>query len=293
MLPILFTVPTPWGPQPIYSYGVLLGLSLIAGFQIAVRVGSQKDGLDENLLGNAALVAAVTGVLGARILYVLENRELLAESHTNWFDVTSGGVTAYGGFMGGLIGVALFVAWKRVPLTAVGDAAAPALAAGTVLTRIGCYLYGCDFGSPLSVNSAGWLKKLGTFPHWHYDKLRVYGSPAFLHHVDRYGLSRDAAASLPVHPTQLYEALAALVLLGLSLFLLQKRSFRGQVILVTAMGYGVFRFLIEYLRDDPERGQAFGFSSAQLISLALVPLCAFGYSVLNAQARRARWTELE
>src|SRR5262249_15618950 len=98
---------------------------------------------------------------------------------------------------------------------------------------------------------------------------------------------------LPVHPTQLYEALAALVLLGLSLALLRKRSFRGQVILVTAMGYGVFRFLIEYLRDDPERGQAFGFSSAQLISLALVPLCAFGYSALNAKARRARWTELE
>src|SRR5215475_4173995 len=117
MLPILFTVPMPWGPQPIYSYGVLLGLSLIAGFQIAVRVGSQKDGLDENLLGNAALVAAVTGVLGARALYVLENRELLAESHTHWFDVTSGGVTAYGGFIGGLVGVALFAAWKRVPLT--------------------------------------------------------------------------------------------------------------------------------------------------------------------------------
>jgi phosphatidylglycerol:prolipoprotein diacylglycerol transferase len=91
-----------------------------------------------------------------------------------------------------------------------------------------------------------------------------------------------------VHPTQLYEALAALALLGLSLLLLRRRSFRGQVILSTAMGYGVLRFLIEYLRDDPERGEAFGFSSAQLISLALVPTCAVVYSVLRGGARRAQ-----
>ena len=84
----------------------------------------------------------------------------------------------------------------------------PALALGTVLTRIGCYLYGCDFGTPLGACAPGWLKALGTFPRWHHDDLHVYGSPAWLHHVDRYGLARDSSASLPVHPTQLYEALA-------------------------------------------------------------------------------------
>jgi phosphatidylglycerol:prolipoprotein diacylglycerol transferase len=288
MLPILFTVPMPWGPQPIYSYGVLLGLSLIMGFQIVVRVGARKDALNEDLLGNAALIAAVSGVVGARLLYVVENHEQLADSHASWFDVTQGGVSAYGGFLGGLIGVAVYLAKKRVSLAAVGDAAAPALAAGTVLTRIGCYLYGCDFGAPLSSAAPSLLKRLGTFPRWHYDNLQVYGSPAFAHHVDRYGLARDAPASLPVHPTQLYEALAALALLGLSLVLLRRRGFPGQVILVTAMGYGVLRFLIEYLRDDPERGEAFGFSSAQLISLALVPICAVVYSVLRGRARRAQ-----
>src|SRR5512143_1791861 len=103
MLPILFTVPMPWGPQPIYSYGVLLGVSLILGFQIAVRLGVRLDGLDEDMLGNAALVAALSGIVGARLLYVAENHELLADTHANWFDVTSGGVAAYGGFLGGLL----------------------------------------------------------------------------------------------------------------------------------------------------------------------------------------------
>jgi phosphatidylglycerol:prolipoprotein diacylglycerol transferase len=288
MFPILFTVPMPWGPQPIYSYGVLLGISLIAGFALTVRLGARVDGLDENLLGNAAIVAAVAGIAGARLLYVAENRELIADMHASWFDITSGGVAAYGGFLGGLVGAAIYLARKPISFAAAADAAAPALAGGTLLTRIGCYLYGCDFGTRLSDSAPGWLKHLGTFPHWHHDDLHIYGSPAFAYHVDRYGLSRDASASLPVHPTQLYEALAAVALFALALFLLRRRTFRGQVILVTAMGYGLFRFFVEYLRDDPERGAAFGFSSAQHISLALVPICATAYSVLRGRQRRAR-----
>jgi phosphatidylglycerol:prolipoprotein diacylglycerol transferase len=286
MLPVLFTLPMPWGPQPIYSYGVLLGLSLIAGYQLAVRVGARKDGLHEDTLGAAYLAAALCGIAGARLLYVLENRERFAESGASWFDVTSGGVTAYGGFLGGLLGAAGYLAYRRASLAAFADAAAPALALGTVLTRVGCYLYGCDFGTPLGEQAPGFLKALGTFPRWKYEELGIYGSPAFLHHVDVYGLDDEAAASLPVHPTQLYEALAALLLLGVTLAVLRRRRFRGQAILVLAMGYGAARFAFEYLRDDPERGTAFGFSSAQLISLALVPACALVYRVLSMRARR-------
>lgn len=285
MLPVLFTLPMPWGPQPIYSYGVLLGLSLIAGYQVAVRVGARKDGLHEDALGGAYLVAALCGIAGARLLYVLENRERFAESGASWFDVTSGGVTAYGGFLGGLIGAAGYLAYRRASLAAFADAAAPALALGTILTRVGCYLYGCDFGTPLGEGAPGFLKALGTFPRWQYEELGIFGSPAFLHHVDVYGLDRDAIASLPVHPTQLYEALAAAVLLGVTLAVLRARRFRGQAILVLAMGYGAARFAFEYLRDDPERGEAFGFSSAQLISLALVPACAAIYLVLSTRAK--------
>ena len=285
MLPVLFTLPMPWGPQPIYSYGVLLGLSLIAGYQVAVRLGARKDGLHEDTLGGAYLTAALCGIAGARLLYVLENRERFVESGASWFDVTSGGVTAYGGFLGGLLGAAGYLAVKRASLAAFADAAAPALALGTVLTRVGCYLYGCDFGTPLGAGAPRFLQVLGTFPRWRHEELGIYGAPAFLHHVDAYGLSRDAAASLPVHPTQLYEALAALLLLAVTLAVLRRRRFRGQAILVLAMGYGAARFAFEYLRDDPERGAAFGFSSAQLISLALVPACALTYLMLSTRAR--------
>jgi phosphatidylglycerol:prolipoprotein diacylglycerol transferase len=288
MLPILFTLRTPWGAQPIYSYGVLLGVSLIAGYPLVMRVAARLDQSREELIGNAYLVTAICGVIGSRLLYVLENRELLEESSGAWFDITSGGVSAYGGFLGGLIGAAIYLRAKRASLAAFADACMPSLALGTVLTRIGCYLYGCDFGTPLAASAPGWLKWLGTFPRWEYDDLHVYGSPAWLHHVDRYGLLRDSNASLPVHPTQLYEALAGLVLLGVALALVRRRAFAGQVALIVAMGYGVWRYLVEYVRDDPERAYAFQLSWAQLISLALVPICAVAYSVLRGRARRAQ-----
>src|SRR5690242_16246365 len=110
MYPVLFSLPTPWGAQPIYAYGVLLGLSLIVGYQIVVRLSVRTDALPEDVAGSAYLVAAVSGIAGARLLYVFENRETFTEiPWTGWFDVTSGGVTAYGGFLGGLAGAVAYL----------------------------------------------------------------------------------------------------------------------------------------------------------------------------------------
>jgi len=286
MLPVLFTLPTPWGPQPVYAYGVMLGLSLIVGFQIAERVGS-RDKLERVVIGNAYLVAAAAGMIGARLLYVLENHDSFSGTGVaHWLDVTAGGVSVYGGFAAGLLASALYLRNKPISVAAFGDAAAPSLALGTLLTRIGCYLYGCDFGTPLSESAPGWLKHLGTFPRWNLEQLGIHGSPAFLYHQERYGLPRDATASLPVHPTQLYEALCGAALLALSIAVARRRTFAGQVILSVAFSYALFRFGLEYVRDEPDRAQAFGFSSAQLFSLVLGAGSAIAYSLLRSGARR-------
>lgn len=287
MQPVLFTLQGPWGPQPVYAYGALLGLALVAGLPIVRGLLARHGGPDPEVVSTAYVIAAVSGLIGARALYVLENRELLDESVGRWFDITRGGVTAYGAFLGGLLGAAIYLAHKRQSLLAVADAAAPALALGTVFSRIGCYLYGCDFGSLLDGAAPAWLKRLGSFPRWNYQETHLHGSPAFLQHVDRYGLSADASVSLPVHPTQLYEALAGCCLLGLALFLWRRRRFNGQAILIVTITYGAWRFAIEYLRDDGERALRFGFSTAQLTSLALCALCVIIYSALSsADSRR-------
>jgi phosphatidylglycerol:prolipoprotein diacylglycerol transferase len=274
----------PWGHQPIYAYGVLLGMSLLLGWQITLRL-SKQAGIDPSTAGDVYLTAAIAGLVGARGLYVLTNRDEFS-SLAQWFDLRNGGLVAYGGFLGGFLGAALHQRFKQGSLLALADCAAPAIAVGVFLTRVGCYLYGCDFGTRLSATAPSWLATLGRFPHWP-ENGDLRGSPAWLHHVDAYGLARDAEFSFPVHPTQLYEALLGLVLTGLCLWLFKRRAFVGQVLLVLCMTYGSARFVLEYLRDDPERGSAFGFSTSQLISLCIVPIAAVAYSLLRKPAAPA------
>jgi phosphatidylglycerol---prolipoprotein diacylglyceryl transferase len=283
MHPVLFVIPAPWGPQPIYAYGTLLGISLLVGWQIIMLLGRQAN-IGASTLGDVYVTAAVSGVFGARMLYVWTNHEEFG-SLLQWFDLRTGGLVAYGGLIGGFAGAFVHLRFKRTSPLAFADCAAPAIAAGLCLTRVGCYLYGCDFGTRLSASAPHWLARLGTFPRWTDSVGELRGSPAFLHHVNTYGLARDADFALPVHPVQLYEALLGLLLAALCLRVFQRRAFVGQVLLVFTLGYGISRFLLEYLRDDPERGEAFGFSTSQLISLCIVPIAAVAYSLLRKRAR--------
>ncbi len=146
------------------------------------------------------------------------------------------------------------------------------MAAGLALTRIGCYLFGCDFGKPLSDTAPGWLKALGSFPKWTANEFpNASGSPAWAQHVIERGLSPEALTSLPVHPTQLYESLFGVALLGLVLWLLPRQKFQGQSFLCLAFLYSVGRFLLEVLRDDAERGH-FGPTLAMHWALGLAGL---------------------
>ena len=291
MHPILFTIPTPWGELPIFSYGVMLGSSLIVAWYFVMWLGATREGMSQDAMANTFLVTAVTAIVGSRILYILTNFDDF-HSPRQWFDMRSGGLVAYGGFLGGFVGAWAYLRMKRIPLLPWADVVAPTLASGLMFTRVGCYLYGCDFGARLAPDAPAWLRALGTFPHWASSVGTGYacaapptGSPAYNHHVAVYDLAADAATSFPVHPTQLYESLAGLALCGLTLAVWARRRFRGQPLLVLVMAYGVWRFFIEQVRDDPERGALAGFSTSQLISLALVPIAGFAYYALHRRAK--------
>lgn len=255
MHPILFRLPIPgFGEVPLYSYGVMLALSLIVGWYLTLGL-AERDRLPVGVMANCYVVTAIAAVAGSRILYVLTNLHEF-DSALAVFEFRSGGLVAYGGFLGGFAGSWAYLAYKRVPLLPWADVAVPSLASGLAITRIGCYLYGCDFGKPLAEGSPTWLQKLGSFPHWAPGTVEAGrdGSPAWVQHVHDRGLDIGAATSLPVHPTQLYESLVGLALLA---FLLRARStqqFRGQIFLWFTFLYGAARFSLELVRDDAERG---------------------------------------
>ena len=272
MHPVLFEV----GDLPVYSYGVMLGTSLVVAWYVVMWLGTRKEGLSRDVMATTFIITAITAIVCSRVLYILTNPEEFADP-SRWLAFRSGGLVAYGGFLGGLLGSWLYLR-RRDDATLLGwaDVTAPTLGLGLGFTRIGCYLFGCDFGAPLEDGAPTWLRDWGTFPRWEGGD----GAPAWSHHVATYGHSPMTDYSLPVHPTQLYESAFGFGLAAVAFLVWQRRRFRGQVILVVAALYGVWRFFIEYVRDDPERGFYFGFSTSQLISLALVPVVGLIYQQL-------------
>ncbi len=281
---------------PIYAYGVMLGTSLVVGWYLTLPL-AEKDGLPKETMANCYVVTALAALAGSRVLYVVTN---LDEFKSVWdlFALRNGGLVAYGGFIGGLLGSWAFLAPKRIRLLAWADDAVPSLASGLLVTRIGCYLFGCDFGKRLPDGAPGWLKTLGTFPHWASGTLASgEGSPAYVRHLDLYRgtpLETDLVrmnTSFPVHPTQIYESLVGQPLLVLLLWQRKYTRFRGQVFFLFVFAYGFLRFILELWRDDVERG-SYG---PTLDADVYIPLCllllalgfVFGISlgIVNKRAR--------
>jgi phosphatidylglycerol:prolipoprotein diacylglycerol transferase len=220
-------------------------------------------------MANNYVVTAIAAVVGARVLYILTNLNEF-DSLASMFAMRKGGLVAYGGFLGGLAGSYFFLRRHKLPLLPWADVAVPSLASGLMITRVGCYLFGCDFGQPLGEKAPAFLKKLGSFPHWPEGTLEAgQGSPAWVQHVKERGLSPTATHSLPVHPTQIYESLVGLALLALLLWARRHQKFRGQIFFLFAFAYGFARFMLEILRDDAERGSI----PPALPEHVLIPLC--------------------
>jgi phosphatidylglycerol:prolipoprotein diacylglycerol transferase len=252
---------------PIYSYGVLLGSSLIVGWFLTLGL-SQKDGLPRETMANCYVITAIAALVGSRILYIVTNPSQF-DTTADWFALRRGGLVAYGGFVGGFLGSWIYLRTQNIRLMPWADVAVPSLASGLLITRIGCYLYGCDFGQRLSATAPGFLQKLGSFPHLPEGTLgyddkgnALVGSIPYAHHLKMCQEMAYKAAdcvnlkdhSFPVHPTQIYEALVGLALLGLLLWHRKHQKFRGQIFFTFVFSYGFLRFLLELFRDDEERG---------------------------------------
>jgi phosphatidylglycerol:prolipoprotein diacylglycerol transferase len=293
MHPILFRIPVPnWnvpgigplheaftqGNIPIYSYGVMLGLSLVVGWYLTLWL-AEKDGLPKETMANCYVVTALAAIVGSRVLYVLTNLDEF-ESFGDFFAFRRGGLVAYGGFLGGYLGSWGYLKLKKIPLMPWADVAVPSLASGLAITRIGCYLFGCDFGKPLSEGAPEFLKKIGTFPHWAPGTVdRGDGAPAWIQHVNSGLIDHEATHSLPVHPTQLYESLVGLALLALLMVQRKNQRFRGQIFMLFAFAYGFARFLLEIVRDDAERGLYGPELGAHILLPGSLALFAAGYSI--------------
>lgn len=268
MHPILFEL----GGFPVYTYGVLLAAAYLLGLQFAL-MRARSRGLDPNRVMDLGIWIIISALLGAKLLLLVVEFDKYASHPAELLDLFRSGGVFYGGLMAAVAVALWYLRRHRMPMWTVCDVFAPGIALGHVIGRMGCLFAGCCFGRPTEVPWAI------TF-HNEYAAQNV-GTPL----------------GVPLHPTQLYEAGAELLILILLIATERRgRPFAGRTFWAYMFLYGVSRFIIEFYRGDP-RGTVGMFSTSQFLSLVIVPLSIIMLVVLarrapgptpQASARRAR-----
>ena len=243
MYPELFKV----GPFTVYTYGVLLAASYLLGLRLAMW-RAKKWGLDPNRVLDLGIYIIIAALVGAKLLLLVVDFDQFRNPRELLNLARLGGV-----FYGGLllaVGVAFwYIHRHRLPFWTTCDVFAPGIALGHVTGRLGCLAAGCCYGKPTDMPWA-----------------IVFTNPLAAANV-------GTPLGIPLHPTQIYEAGASLIILALLLATERRgRRFAGRTFWSYMFLYAVSRYVIEIYRGDP-RGTVFGmFSTSQFISVVLAPL---------------------
>jgi phosphatidylglycerol:prolipoprotein diacylglycerol transferase len=265
---------------PIYGYGLMLLIGLLCAMTVAQYL-ARRVGIDPELFVNAALIALVFGVAGARLSDVLENLSEFTKPNLsiwqnffNMINIRSGGLTYYGGFMLATPALIAYAMIKRIPLRIGMDICAPCLMIGLGFGRIGCYLNGCCYGAR---NNGPVAQMLGTFPYRsnaYMDQIEegqlrippeLLGSNGWPMSVDdikhlpdltdaeRAALVKEAQTqhALPVYPAELFSTLTAWLIAAWLLAYFTLPHAPGRVFALMMIAEGISRYLLEMVRAEP------------------------------------------
>lgn len=244
----------------------MMALSFLFGVLYIAHV-TKRDHKPLDRYVTVAYIMIFSGLVGARLFYVLFHLEEFASRwsdtinpfHSDQFGIA--GLNLYGGVVLAILSTIVYCRVNRIGVLDVFDYFAPTLGLGIGVSRIGCFLNGCCFGTPTDLP---WGVK---FP--------VASIP--------YAIFGDAH----LHPAQIYSSIYGFSLFVVLHFMLKRRAFVGQIVAVLFMSEAVFRFFIEYVRYyEPEMIRHFGGVTITLNQIIAVGLFALGLSVYLFQRRR-------
>lgn len=253
MYPRLFTLPqftlfsTSIGPLTLHTYGVLLALAFVAGLWIAAR-HARREKLDPDKITDLAVYVLIAGLVGAKLGLLVVEWGYYSKNPRELFSLLQSGGVFYGGLIAAFPVAWWYVRKHSLPGWKAADALAPGVVLGQAVGRLGCFAAGCCFGKASSLPWAVTFRDLYA--------ARAVGTP-----VDT-----------PLHPVQLYESGADLLVFLALLAIAKKKRFDGQVALGYVLLYSVLRFGIEYFRGDAARGSVFSgaLSTSQFLAIVLV-----------------------
>ena len=228
------------GPLTIHWYGIFVALGFLAGFWTAGR-RAPRERITANLVYDLVPWLVVGGILGARSLYVFSywQEEFAGKPFTEIFMIQKGGIVFYGGLIGAMLAALIFVRWKKLPLWKLADILAPSIALGYAFGRLGCLMNGCCYG-------------------------RACDLPWAIHFPVAH-----ATHGLPVHPTQIYDALLNTAFYAFLAWQFRHKKFDGQVFATYLIGYAFLRSFVEFFRGDYPV-HYLGATPAQLVSIGIV-----------------------
>jgi phosphatidylglycerol:prolipoprotein diacylglycerol transferase len=265
MHPRLFELPwsMPYlGPITVYTYGVLLAAAYLLGLQLAI-VRARKRELDATRVMDLGIYIIISALVGAKLLLLVTDFQTFRTSPAELLTLARSGGVFYGGLILAVAVALVYIRSVGLPLWTTCDVFAPGIALGHVVGRFGCFFAGCCWGKPTTL-------------------------PWGITFTDPFAAANvGTPLNVALHPTQLYEAGAELLILILLLTTERSgRRFAGRTFWLYMLLYAITRFVIEYYRDDP-RGAVGPFSTSQFISLILAPLAIVMLVYLGRRAAPA------
>ena len=258
MYPRLFEL----GPITVYSYGVLLAAAYLLGLRYAMSRAQARE-LDHTRVLDLGIYIIISALIGAKLLLLLTNISTYIENPGELLNLVRVGGVFYGGLVMAVVVAVWYIRRVGLPLWTTCDVFAPGIALGHVVGRMGCFFAGCCYGVPTDV-------------------------PWAITFTDPFAAGNvGTPLNVPLHPTQLYEAGAEALILGVLLATENRgRFFAGRTFWLYMLLYAVSRFAIEFYRGDP-RGTVGIFSTSQFISIILAPLALIMLIYLSRQHKPA------
>ena len=257
---------------PIYGFGLMLVIGFLLSAHWAKYL-AYRSGLDGEAFVNAAMLALLAGIVGARLSHILENlpdftRPDLSASQNllNLVNITSGGLTYYGGFLLATPTLILYARHKKIPVRLGMDIVAPCIVLALGFGRVGCFLNGCCYGAqsnlPWAVrfpyNSPPYLDQFAA-RQIQPDPLLIPFTNGRRQLIEPQQLEKNptllrlskAQRSLPLHPAQLYSTFTSFLIAAVVFACFTLRKPPGRAFALMLILEGSTRFLLELLRAEP------------------------------------------
>jgi len=247
------------GTFELRSYGIIVALSFLLGLWLSTRE-AKRNGLDPDLVQDFALYALLGGIIGARLYFVVfSNPAYFLQKPWEIVAVWHGGISIVGALLGGFLTALWYCRKKQLPFWRFADTLAPGVALGQAAGVIACLLNGDSYGKRADV---AWAI--------------TYTDPRSM-----------APLNVPLHPVEIYEMAAYLLVFLLVWQTRGKTKTPGFAFLTYLAGYGAARFAVEFFRGNPAIF-AWGIPAAQVFGVALVLAAIAGFYLLGEERGRAR-----